>query len=231
MFIPPIQAYFDVITNRILPTFDTIEKEADQLVEKRFEDYGSLPAYEDNIVDMADFADIATGEGIQYYQIYNDLKQAILNISAVGLFHAFEQQASIIYREELSEYKEAHKKPNIPLNKFNEKLASFGIDVTRMGSWETIDQLRLTANVVKHAEGGSAEELKKRRPDVFINKTIADDGFQPLRGVSNLDLPMLGKEVYLTVENIHEFTQAIVIFWNDLAEIICSHDVKINGKE
>ncbi|WP_027364123.1 hypothetical protein [Desulfotruncus alcoholivorax] len=40
-------------------------------------------------------------------------------------------------------------------------------DIESMKCWEKIKELRLLVNVIKHAEGKSADRLRKIRPDYF----------------------------------------------------------------
>jgi hypothetical protein len=46
------------------------------------------------------------------------------------------------------------------------------IDLTQFGSWDVIQEMRLLANATKHGEGGSAEELRKIRPELFQHPAL-----------------------------------------------------------
>ena len=45
----------------------------------------------------------------------------------------------------------------------------YGIDIEKFSSWAKVNELRLLANAVKHADGDSCTELKGLRPDLFVS--------------------------------------------------------------
>jgi hypothetical protein len=52
--------------------------------------------------------------------------------------------------------------------------ANIGIDLASLAAWAKIDELRSVANSVKHAEGGSARQLRQVRPDLFQSPAFAE---------------------------------------------------------
>jgi hypothetical protein len=45
------------------------------------------------------------------------------------------------------------------MSEFQKRMKAVGIEITTFSSWAKVDELRLLANTVKHAEGDSAHEL------------------------------------------------------------------------
>lgn len=66
IFIPRINAFCEVIINRVLPTFANIEREAEQVAQAEYERLGSLRAVDDSYVDLADIAEEAEEASIVY---------------------------------------------------------------------------------------------------------------------------------------------------------------------
>jgi hypothetical protein len=76
----------------------------------------------------------------------------------------------------------------------------------------------LVANTVKHAEGRSAEKLRKKRPELFTHPVIRklrgkvrDDFFPPLR------LPLAGEGLFVTEEILSEYISTAVAFLDTIA--------------
>ena len=53
--------------------------------------------------------------------------------------------------------------------------AHFQVDLTQFPSWPVIEELRLVANTAKHAEGQSADQLRRIRPEIFHSPIIRND--------------------------------------------------------
>jgi hypothetical protein len=85
----------------------------------------------------------------------------------------------------------------------------FGLDLKDLPQWETIDQLRLVANAVKHADGGSARELRGKREELFRNPIVESMNLAtpnydrwPLRS------PLTGEDLFVTEQIFAEYANA-----------------------
>ena len=96
-FVPQINAIVDVLEKRLLPNFEGIEEESDKVAQELWERFMSMPGTGDE--DPADFADKALCAGISHLELMHGIRQEMLNLIAVALFHAFEQQAISFHRE------------------------------------------------------------------------------------------------------------------------------------
>ena len=84
----------------VAAAFSSIAEEADAAAEAEFDRLGCMPA--DDEIGMGDVAEWATEHGIEYYETMSGVRQGLLNLSAVGLHHLFEQQQLFFLRRELA---------------------------------------------------------------------------------------------------------------------------------
>src|SRR5437764_3930503 len=90
VFVRQVRAFARALEARVLPAFEGIEAEAEQIAEEEYQRLGSMPG--DGSVDMGDLADYAQEAGSAHYEELSDVRQAILNLAAAALFHLLEQQ-------------------------------------------------------------------------------------------------------------------------------------------
>lgn len=141
---------------------------------------------------MADLAEAAHDKGLSYYEIMTGIRQSLLNLFAVGLFHLIEQELADLCRDgsftvappgdtklaEVAQWYRDH----------------FDLDLTKLDSWRAIEELRLIANASKHGEGPAAAKLRKLRPDLFTHPLTRNLGPRPWP----LEMPLAGDGLYVT---------------------------------
>lgn len=173
LVLPFVRNYVDVIRNDLLPAFGDLEAKADAVAAARFEQLGSRVTGDECVTDMGDFAEDAEEAGITFYITMTNLRQASLNLYAVGLFHLMEQQLASVCRDGLFRGLPTPKDGNLRCLQtwYDEQL---GFDLELLSGWDILDELRLVANTTKHAEGGSARQLRSRRPGLFQNPIMAN---------------------------------------------------------
>lgn len=213
--------YFELLekafSQRILPTFETVESEAEQISNKKWEQLIHQPGDPDE--DLSDLEEEALEEGISYYITMMGIRQGLLNIFTVGLWHLFEQNLFFIHRRELLLPQEENKAELFELGEIKRRLKQTGIDIEKFRSWDKLEELRLVANTVKHADGRSATQLKKRRPDIFTPPDDRDDPFwRYAPPPAQVFKPLAGEDLYLTPKEIGSYFQAITDFWEELIE-------------
>lgn len=211
-FIPQIGAFERCLLKRVLPGFETISEEADEVQKEAYEKLG--PGHEDSDYHAA--LDAAWEKSLAFYVLTDGVRQGVINLFAAGLYHAFEQQLLIFCRRGLLGPR-AHPDPTkaeqaIPV------LAAVGLDPNHFTSWKRIfEEMRHIANVVKHAEGHSERELRKLRPDLFQNPDLGGPA-AALRGRLPVDQPLMGDGIYVTVDEISSQVKCLIAFWDELAE-------------
>jgi hypothetical protein len=204
---------FGEMKARMLGTLANISQEADDAAEARYEEL--MGAWSDGSDDPADAADEANETGIALYQSLADMRQAMLNFTAAGIYHLFEQQAAAFAR---------HMGGHAPsVSDFKAWMAQRGIDVTTAPPWNLIaNELRLVANVVKHAEGRSAQDLRLLRPDLFqateLRALLAPSLHTP-SGVP-VSTPMAGESVYVDEATLDAYIDGVRDLWEWLRALV-----------
>ena len=192
---PQLDAFGTDGIARLLGAFANIEAEANAVAENAFEEYGRIAGDR----DMGDFADAAQDQGIQYYQTLAQLKQGVTNLLAAGLYHLFEQH----------------------FERIKSVAAGSGLAIPArdtLTTWPKIDELRLLANAVKHAEGTSAQQLRATRPDYFVDPLVRGSPMAAwhARNPPRLENPIGGGDLFVSERDLSEYRDAIRAFWEEL---------------
>lgn len=218
VFCKQVTIFTDSIANRMLPTFDQIESEAEAVAEQEWERLGSV-FYEDS--DMGDFAEQARDAGIEYYHSLEAVRQSLINITATALHHMFEQQVFLFHRKQVLNPEEEDDIKLINMKEFKKRLAGFGISIETLSAWSKIEELGFVANAIKHAEGPSADKLHSLRPDLFVHPFIREN---PVFNFSvdkpSVYLPLIGEDIYLSADDLNAYAEALTSFWEEFAEAI-----------
>ena len=162
-----IYQFVNLYILKLGPVFENIDEEAEEHGNKFFNNacgYGDPES-----IDPADHADEAMDRAIKHWEFLNHGRYVLIASWHVALYEAFEQQLrSYLYRELSHNF-------NLSINhvfsKFHDLkkiLSLYQIDIASLKGLKQIDQLRLLCNVIKHGEGASAEDLRKKRPDIMV---------------------------------------------------------------
>ncbi len=173
--------------------------------------------------DPAYLAEKAHDTGVDYYMMVSGVRQALLNVSEATLYHLFEQQLlfflrhEILYPSEKNNIDRLIKKKILKISVFEKRCLQHNIDIKNFSSWKIINEMRLVANTVKHAEGKSAVDLRKIRPDLFKNPILKKFEIFKLPVNSRpLFMPLAGEDIYLSIEDLKNYGETIVKFWDEL---------------
>jgi len=220
VLIPHYEHLEKAIFQRILPTFEAVENEAEQISNEKWECLIRQPGNPDDD-DLSDLAEEAIKEGVSYYIIMMDIRQGLLNNFAVGTWHLFEQDLLFIHRRELLKPHEENDEKLLKLCEITKRLKQNGIDIEKFRAWDKLDELRLVANTVKHADGASCAQLKDRRPEIFIPPGAHSEHSRiQAPPPAQIFKPLAGEDFYLMPEEIRTYFQALRGFWEELTEIL-----------
>lgn len=220
MFKPHLERTLEVLENRLLPTFDGIEAEATALQEKTYNDLISTP-FDPDRIDECDMATAAFEAGYKHYSGMDSVRQALINSFAPMLYHTWEQQLLAFHRKEVLHPKEERKNKFLRVDVLQTRLMDKGFDITQLPTWSTIDELRLLANTVKHADGGSGDLIKARRPELFEpNRAKAEIVAMPFLYTPSVYRPMSGEDLYLTMDDLRTYGRATIDFWNEFSDAL-----------
>jgi hypothetical protein len=127
------------------------EDEAETVAEKAWDALMSAPGTGDE--DPGDFAEAAQDAGISHYMLLKGVRRGMVNLFAAALYHTFEQQIIMFLRREVLHPREENDQRLFKMSEFQKRMNILGIDITTFPAWAKVDELRLVANTVKHAEG------------------------------------------------------------------------------
>jgi len=80
-----IAAYSKIFNERLFPTFENIEEEAEEYSEHIYDELGQLPG--DGSIDMSEIAELAMEKGITYYEELSLVKYSFTAITIASLYH------------------------------------------------------------------------------------------------------------------------------------------------
>jgi len=184
-------------TSRALAGFARIAEEAEEYANKMFESYVQSVGEG----DPGDFADAARDQAVQYYGVLADLRQGIVNLLAAGLYHLYEQ-----HRDKLKLILKDRGRPMPHLESLD--------------GWDKVEELRLLANTVKHADGRSAQELRKIRPDFFVSPLVRGSPIEKHALRRATENPLGGTDLFVTEADINNYRDAIRQLWEALRPLV-----------
>lgn len=104
----------------------------------------------------------------------------------------------------------------------------FDLDLETLPSYGKIDELRLVANAVKHAEGPATKQLRQRRPELFSNpdyqeiyRDMEEHGLE--RTLGPVHSPLSGEEFFVSEKLLHEYAEAAESFFGEVANHFKAH--------
>jgi len=183
--------------SRVLAGFTNIDAEAEQYAESMFDSY--LEAVGEG--NPAEFAEEARDQGVQYFILLSELRQSLINLLAVAIYHLFEQHRDQVFRL----VREAGGTPP----------GLEGLD-----AWTKVDELRLVANTVKHAEGSSAEQLRTKRPDLFVAPLVRASPVEENVLRKRRENPLGGTDLFLAVSDLHSYCDGIRELWESVRPLV-----------
>jgi hypothetical protein len=204
----------------VLVAFDGLEDEAERVAEDEYQRLGNLRGNE--LWDMADAAEHARELGLAHYELLVGIKQGILNLFASSLYHLYEQQLQLFHRRHVL-YPSEENEPKLFAHKeIAARLSQRGINLSAFNSWPKVQELRIVANTVKHAEGDSAEQLRQLRPELLVPPTLRLTRFASYPKGRSVFTPLLGHDLYVSLDDLREYSAALQCFWRDFADVLSS---------
>jgi hypothetical protein len=212
--------YIEQSKNRLLNQFENMETEADQAAEDWLAKMSQH--FNPDTQDPGDYYDSANDAGIEFYQLLSDMKKNTYLSVVAGMYHEWEKQ----FRDwTVSEINHWHRGDNVKSRSWSVNIGelfefykSLGWDAAALPCFSKIDACRLVVNTYKHGPGNSFDELKVKYPEYFLE---AKEVFAGL--TNNFDFLNYG-DMAVSLDQIDEFSQAIVDFWNEVPENILSAD-------
>jgi hypothetical protein len=206
MFLPELAALRQTIFGRILPAFDGLEMEAEQIQREALK---RLQANANEYSDAADLAEAAFEAGLEHYELTTGARQIVINALVVALSHLFEQQRHLLTFPTLLDSEPDSRKRE---TRFFEFLKANGVDRTIFNQQTKLEELDLVANVAKHAEGRSADCLRALRQELFVHPSIRE--YPVLRSsVRRVNRTLMGTDLFVQPEDLRAYFDAVEAFW------------------
>jgi hypothetical protein len=216
VFLPELAFLKGAITNRLLPAFDTVSDEAAE-VSRAAWSAACSQAPADGLVDLAQETMRLGGD---HYVMLENTRQGFVNLCAIAIWHLVEQQCLTLLRQEFRPRSRQHVAKDLTVEEFKRELRARGVELAQVSGWSDLEELRLVANVVKHAEGVSAGRLRTLRPAMFMHPDYRDS--PPVLGevhtTDEVYRPLSGTDLYLTDGDLLRYCGAADSFWRAVAQ-------------
>jgi hypothetical protein len=163
--------YVEQIKERVFSQFRDIEEQAKAYGGAAYESLCSMPG--DENTDLADLAESAHDQSVDFYMMLGDLKKQVLLGALAGLYHQWDKDLRDFLEHELRHDLTAEfavKESWLPnIGEIFDTLKEFGWDCTTVPFYEKIDGCRLIVNAYKHGKGKSLNDLAARFPEYLPN--------------------------------------------------------------
>lgn len=217
MYVPHIQRLLEVLEQRVMPAFSSIDSEATAVQQRTLAALEARPAYSDS-EDSYELGEAAFSAGLDYFNEMEAVRQTLLNSFAPVLYHVWEQQLLSFHRRQILHPAEASEPTLLSVQCVTARLNASGRDITTLECWPVLNELKLAANTVKHAEGSAAKRLHRSRPDLF---QIPDEGLSIPSSRRPLGFsPLSGEHLYLKLEDLQKYGQAANAFWTQFSDLL-----------
>jgi len=205
------------VLSRVLPAFDGINEESTALENQlREELIESLEVHEDDLYEAHEaMAELAFNEAMDHAVLLESMRFSTLNLFAAALYHLIEQHLIDLPLQILNYEGQHDLRPGQAVSWFKDTI---GLDLASLPSWPLIEELRLVANVVKHGEGASAEDLQKVRADMFVYPTLRNG--KTGVGTLRIKASLFGHDFFVTKEEFERYHKGSVAFWTELADAL-----------
>ena len=222
VFARQISYFCAAVETRLLPTFDSSAEEGEQATSAEWERLGQAGASDST--DPSDDADQADQVGVDHFLLLEGVRQTLINLSVAALYHLFDQQLMVFHRRQVLHPRDENNAALMKIAELKARLSSKGVDIGSFRSWSKVDELKAVANAVKHAEGHSADEVRRMRPDLFTPPHLRGSA-TPDPSVERVYLPLAGEDIFLTVNDLRQYCSVVLEFWEELgAAIRATHE-------
>lgn len=203
--------YVSEARTRLLSQFGTMKEDADRYADDWLA--SRAPYFNPDRDDPADAYEQAWDESVSFYLQLEDLQKATRLSVIAGMYHEWEKQLRDWVTRELGRVIHgSHTRAALwkaTIDQLLDFLECWGWPVRSRPYFQRLHQCHLVVNVYKHGEGISFEKLHKDAPQ-FLKR---DDFPEPL-----LRFPPDYTNLTVTDDDLDQFSDAIVAFWQDVPE-------------
>lgn len=172
--------------------------------------------YIDNITTI--FKDLDLENNIDICEMKSLMKYRYLAFNITLLHQLWEQQTINFIQKEIEN--DGYKfDGGMNIKDIKEIFKLYGLDITMLESWNTLEELRLVSNVIKHGEGWAAKNLRKIRPDIFeVEIDYRSKYFYDK--LKTYKSTLLEETLNIKVNDFERYKNGIIKFWDELPEFL-----------
>jgi hypothetical protein len=205
MFGAPIRHYAEILKSRVMPLFDDLDGEQQRAADEVLNASGWGPD------DFEAAMDAAHEHSIDHTVQFMELRTVFLATGVAGLFHLFEKQLYRFLNHELrrniSKKIDRWEEAADAIDALDQPKGPDGQTALRAAfNNDDIKELRLVANVVKHGEGRSYDELKSMGSRVVEPRRVESDFTVGAHSV-------FGVALAIDRDDIERYVAALLCFW------------------
>ncbi len=215
VFIPELSLIQRAVLTRVLPAFNNIEAEAETAEREAWERLSTVAGADS---DPAAHAEQARDAGIERYLMLKSIRQATKNLFSVAVSHLVEQQQLFLLRRMFLPLDETDQHALLKHREFITRSNAAGVNIQNLEGWVELEELRLVANAVKHAEGPAVAQLRNRRPDLFKSPVFSQEAdTKLLTAQGEVYRPLFGEDLFVTDADLDRYFLAAEQFWQAYA--------------
>jgi hypothetical protein len=201
----PIRHYAEILTSRVMPLFDDLDGEQQRAGDQVLNASGWGPD------DYGAAMEAAYEHSIDHTLQFIELRTVFLATGVAGLFHLFEKQLYRFLNHELrrnlSKKIDRWEEATDAIDALDQPIGPDGQTALRVAfNNEDIKELRLVANVVKHGQGRSYDELKGMGAHVVEPGRLERDFTVGAHSV-------FGVALAIDRDDIERYVAALLSFW------------------
>jgi len=145
------------------------------------------------------------------------LRQGIVNLFCVGLYHLFEQQIASIFK--ITRTSPHETKRGYSFSEFIDAEIARALRIKTFSSWPNIEELRNVANCAKHGDGDKTKDasnwLRSNHPRLLGEFARIPDDEVSLR-LLGVTQPLFGEGLCVSQQDFMRYADAIKQFWAEL---------------
>lgn len=197
--------YLRVVREKLYPLFQNIEEEVDKEmvgVEESLNQY-----FNPETGDPSDFYEILNDKRIDFGLSLCEMNGYVALLAIAGLYHLWERKViEFLFKEIAHRWKIQYLKITT-FDDIKYNFLDYGIDLENLNCYPDLNELRLVANVIKHGDGNSLDELKKTNA-----KILSDTG--GLGEIHTGTWTISGVDLYPAQEHLDRYGDAVSQFWD-----------------
>lgn len=213
--------YVEQARKRLLPQFDDIDSEANDIGEQALEQNAAF--YDPEQDNASSLQESAYEQMCEFHRLLTDMRDRTRLSVVAGMFHEWEKQLREWLVREIEHWHHGDV-TELGVWKANfceitDLLESLGWRIRSTDYFNTLDACRHVVNVYKHGKGKSLIQLKKKYPEYLDTSHNVSIG--PLSSVGYL----YHKHLKVSDDQLQAFSNSIVAFWRATPERILNSQV------